>query len=293
MHRKLWLKSTLLLALLLLLGPTLSACDQSQSSTGSSSTTILPTKNQVSCGIDIAMHFVPEFKVSIEDDHIVVDAQPREDDGSTSWDCSGALIDIVGQVATQIASQPVMPPSPVAVVKQYVDDTFPYTFTRSLISNCANAPVSGTYSYNLPLVLVVGTLDANNQLQSPVTYVEPLPSIPASSDYILFPPTLEGDFPTTTDEQLIAKQLYTSQDFPDNYFNQQGQPSDSFPLTLPANSKVQLNLPLSISYRAGAGEVIRNGQAGQRMQWAYVYTFQRDFDPGNLTAQQMTVTSCS
>ncbi|GAC1357219.1 MAG: hypothetical protein NVSMB38_39350 [Ktedonobacteraceae bacterium] len=179
-----------------------------------------------------------------------------------------------------------------AVVNQRSDGMFPYTYDSQVFSNCTATQVSGTYSYSLPVVLVVGQLDANNQLQPLETYVEPLPSVPTSSSYKLFPPK-GADFTTGTDAQLIAKKLYTDQGFPDKYFNPTGQPSDSFSLILPANSQVQLHLPLNISYRIGNGEVNHNGQAGPGMEWTYTYAFQRNFDSNNLTQQQMTVTPCS
>ncbi len=46
---------------------------------------------------------------------------------------------------------------------------------------------------SLALAREVGTLDANNNLQPSVTYVEPLPSIPPSTAYTLFPPKGENN----------------------------------------------------------------------------------------------------
>lgn len=286
MYLKMWLRRTIVLALLLLLSPTLSACDLFQSNTITISPSTEPTKAEISCILDIGMYIVQNVRVKFEDDRLVLDVQSGEDDGSASADCFQAAVDLISQIKITNNQQQ----EPQVVYKQHVDSTFPYTFTSSILSNCTDAPASGIYSYNLPLILNIGTLDSSNKLQPLETFVEPLPSIPTSPDYTLFP-SKGGDFVANSDSELLAKQLYSDNDFPDNYFNQPGQSSDSFPLKIPANKKVQLNLPLTISYRAGDGEVIRNGQAGQGMQWMYVYTFQRDFDPNNLTAQ-MTVTPC-
>lgn len=288
MFPKIWPRLPIFIAVLLLLSTSLSACWPFPSVSINPSAT--PTQSEIKCVLDIGEVFVSGFISSLDDDH-PADDDVEDDNSDLNTDCFQAIADFVGQL--QFSNNQ----GPEAVVKQHsvdADSTFSYTFNSPTLPNCTSTPVSGTYSYNLPLVLVVGTLDANNQFQNSETYVEPIPSIPASTDgsYKLFPQK-GAYFPATTDAQLIAKQLYTDQDFPDNYFNKPGQPSDSFPLTLPANSTVTLHLPLTMYYRAGDGEVIRNGQAGQSMQWAYVYQGARNFDPSNLTTGQMTVTPCT
>jgi hypothetical protein len=176
------------------------------------------------------------------------------------------------------------------------DPDFPYTFTGTPINNCASPySESGTYEYNLPLVLIVGTADVSGNFQS-TTFVEPLPFIPPDPAYYELLPAAGQSFPpttaTTTDAELIAETLYSNQDLP-QYFNPVGQPSDSFALTVPAHSEVTLHLPVTIDYRIGEAEVNHSGQPGPGYLWAYAYQFSRDFDPANLTPDQMTVTPCS
>lgn len=130
------------------------------------------------------------------------------------------------------------------------DSTVDVLLTSSIIANCTASPVIGWYEYDVPFLMYVGTATVQT------TYSD----LPSDQD--------------GGDRDLIANTLY-QKDHIQQYLVQGNGPSDAIPLTVPAQTQVQLAFTLKLHYTYGLGYVVHNGTAGHTMGWLYDFNFER------------------
>ena len=269
MNRKMWLRGTFLLAILLLLSTILSACWPFPDPSPSQSPTPTPNNVLATClGSLISPKGPDDFKnlwqnikdIFSHDEHIGAEARVMNNAKSTNSSRQDGCIQAINNQLNQNSQQL----TPKVGIYQVTDTTMQYTYTDSrTINNCIDQNM--WYTGVMPVLLLVGTFD-NNQFK---TYIDPKYSnatgdAPLSSDGLQSP---------QTDQDKIAQAIYNNVDFSQYFKNQ------TFTVQLPEHSTVQVQLTLTLNVKAGWGAV---GQSGQALDWIYNYGFQL---PNNPTAQ--------
>jgi hypothetical protein len=266
MYRKLWLRGTFLLTILLLLSTILSACwpfpDTSSSLSSTTTQNNCPGNSIGPPSQDDVDNFVQSIKDIFHDDHIGAEARFVNGEQSSNSDGSDNCTQPTNLNLNRLQF----------VIHQVSDSPIQYNYNDTVI-NCTDQ--YQTYTGSLPVELVVGKWN-NNRLQSQ-TYVDP--NFAKATGYTPLPPT------GLAVQDMIASTIYDDDNL-SQYFG-----SESFTLPLPANSAnstVQVHLTLTVNVKAGWGALELNGKMGQVMDWFYNYGFQL---PNNPEAQ-MTVTPC-
>lgn len=297
-----WPRPPIMIAILLLFSAALSACGSSPTlpqNAGGSSSTPTQSNTKQNClqyveqqGTSNLSWDEPDWlKNWLKDEHAGDEARLFSNAKSSIADGPGDCVSLIHQYF-----QPTIAPSPIVqssnesvFTGQYIQNipyrTFSYTYNSQIFGNCSgSSPKPVTVYYGVPVILVLGSLDKNGILQPEVTYVEQL--LPNSTSREIQLPQSGQPFFAFDEQDEIARHLYYNNNLP-QYFNRRGSGS----LTIPAHSTAKFQLPLTIDYQAGWGEVTNNGMADLVLSWGLYYEDQNNSNPTNLNPY-VSVSQC-